>query len=105
MSYQETIKGKIKPVVLNGKTNKEFMLSMLEKKDCHITDDIEDDFLSYFYEKYVIVKDTIYEFIDVKDLHEEGFFEFEKCDDGSINFFASFYNGGTCLSELFEENL
>lgn len=45
----------------------------------------------------------IWKLIEHKSFDDGTMFQVEKEADGSISFCMSFYNGGTCLSEMLEE--
>jgi len=108
MSYTEFHIGKLKPVdleqkcledwckktlVLSGRTGiSSYNHSWLEElQDVH-------------YDKYYTYKDKLYEFIDHTETEDETCFcKLILKEDGIVEFIASFYNGGTCLSEMLND--
>lgn len=65
---------------------------------------IRDVFYDTFYNDYYIINDSIYEIVEKELLgYEDRVTVTEKGD--VIEFDCTFYNGGTCLEELIEEEL
>lgn len=60
-----------------------------------------------FYEKYLCVKDTqVWEILEVEDLEEEdSFCRLHDNKDGTYSFHTRYYNGGTCMSEMLEDEI
>lgn len=59
-----------------------------------------------FYIKYIWNKGSIYEMIEHSgELESDDLYLTTENSDGTISFTYSFYNGGTCFSELLEEGL
>lgn len=103
MSGQETVKGTIK-LIANKEDAERISKKILEEKGL-LTSYCEtyvSALTSECFDEYVVIKDDLYE-VESKQLDPYGFFEISKVKDGEYNFVASFYNGGTCLSELLEE--
>lgn len=58
-----------------------------------------------YHKDFIVYKnDILYRVYDVKN-HEDGdfFFHKEKISDDEFRFITQYYNGGTCLSEILEE--
>ena len=55
------------------------------------------------YEKYIILKDSVWEAEDVELSEDEGMLY--KVNDDEYEYYTAFYNGGTCLSEVLEDLL
>jgi hypothetical protein len=57
-----------------------------------------------FYKEFISYKGELYDFSGTKDIEEDEYLSLaSKNLDGSIQISLRFYNGGTCLSEMFEE--
>lgn len=55
---------------------------------------------------YFIIDDVIYEAFEHKKYEDrDDISDFIQNEDGTISFVTSFYNGGTCLSEVIEEEI
>lgn len=109
MSETEAHVGRIIPVDLAGKTVDEWIMDKLGKTELSEysenwvdeffdTDDNYDKF--YFNEN----SETLYE-IDAKKFNPDDYAKLTKNSDGSYNFIASFYNGGTCLREVLDDEI
>ena len=104
MSEMETHKGKLVPMVLNGVTLEERCEDAckrfgFEKESWHDTwEECLDD---EGYRKVYVSNDIIYEIQD-KEVDSYGFVEGSKNDDGSIDYFLSYYNGGASLNEVLD---
>lgn len=109
MSDYETHKGKIRKVETDL-SPVEFARSIIGDKEVKYYDMSNDeDVLEYFRdeysEQYVIMNNTIYS-IENKELDGDAdIFQYEKLEDGSIEYLFRFYNGGTCLHEQIESVL
>lgn len=58
------------------------------------------------WESYIVVKDRIFEVFDHHSTNDyDDLFILSENPDGSHTFVTNFYNGGTCLSEVLEEEL
>lgn len=63
-------------------------------------------YLDNNYEKYFIFKNELYEAEDTEPVESgDAFCELSKNEDGSISYVTSFYNGGTCFTEMIEDEL
>lgn len=59
-----------------------------------------------FGDEYIIINDIVYEIYDhIEYNNSKDFFNITSNDDGTFKFIGQFYNGGTCLYELLEEEL
>lgn len=112
MSETETWKGKMIPLDLEGKTFDEWIQSQLgvAEIDTDMYNTWEEQYDEELYmhpEKYKHVvysreTNTLFEVAKEK-LDPYGFQNGIKNEDGSYDFFVSFYNGGTCLDEVLSE--
>ncbi|WP_375179884.1 hypothetical protein [Enterococcus rotai] len=103
MSEQEMVTGTIKLVAKKIDAEK-VSKGILEEKGLltSCSDSFVNTLTEKCYEEYVVISDDLYE-VESKQLDPYEFFEIIKVADGEYNFAASFYNGGTCLSELLEK--
>ena len=105
MSEVETHKGKLVPVEVVGNTLEEKIEHICKTHDWD-KDEWYDTWQEVLedngYREYYIAKDdTIYK-IDDKKVDPEGFATGEKNEDGSIDFFISWYNGGASMDEVLD---
>lgn len=56
------------------------------------------------YNKFIVVKNILFEIYDHKRFDDYSF-EITEDPDGTYSFVGSFYNGGTCLNEILEDEL
>lgn len=97
MSEQVTYKVKLKP--LSEAQRQPILVDIATIGD---SDKIDD----YLYDNDIQIINNVYYYVDainVEDVND--FCEVTKNKDGSYEVFTSFYNGGTCLSEVLEEAL
>lgn len=117
MSYQETRRGKLKKIIhVNGICDQSGMLMELakqlniEKDYLKYLEDCEEDeaFMEACYDndclKYTIIGDDIYEILEDEEL-KYGFCVIDHNEDGTLDYVASWYNGGASLSEVLEKEL
>lgn len=108
MSEQQTKKGKFKKVDLQGKTIEEWC-----KEQCiniGKTNKWEDEtwkefFFDMYWDGFFIVNNELYEIIEVEDLDNSYYVQVDKQDDVTYSFYATYYNGETCLQECLEKGL
>lgn len=96
MSEQVTYKVKLKP--LSEAQRQPVLVDIATLGD---SDDIED----YLYDHDIQIINNVYYYVTKTSVETEDFTEVTKNKDGSYEVFTSFYNGGTCLSEVLEEAL
>jgi len=65
----------------------------------------EDELMENFYEEFEIINNQLYIYKVNKEMDPYGFSEVTQNDDGSIDFFCMWYNGGGTLSEVIEYNI
>jgi hypothetical protein len=115
MSYTEFHSGKLFPVKIE-KNLEETCRIIAKRFDIELGENWESDFIDKFdeyknkkghaTEEYFIHKDKLYRVIDhVETDAEDCFMKLSRNHDGSLSFVGSFYNGGTCFSEMMEEAL
>ncbi len=111
MSQTELHIGKLRKVELKPEQSLEdfFKEKLAEKGITELRtydNDWKDAFKDEFYEKYFIVKNTIWEAFEHEEKDgDDDIYELKSNTDGTISFIMKFYNGGTCLSECIEEEL
>ena len=105
MSFQETIKGEIiKLLPLENETLEEQAKRIL---NCELNTRWYDTFLNQLLDTdgYFIIGTTIYQSIITHNMGYDDYCIIEKIDDNKYSFVTSFYNGGTCLGEMLDEEL
>ena len=107
MSETERVKGKIKLVPFADKTLDELCEYICKIRGVSKPNDFYGGWIDQsqeeLYDDYIIIDECLYCIIDKEYLQYEGFEFASKNEDGSINFFVQFYNGGACLSEVIED--
>lgn len=114
MSDYETIKGKIRKIDLQGLSVEEYAKRIVKEKGL----ESEVGQGPYFYEtnleflkwyddweegQYIAIDDELYLIYDKSDLGSStDFINMTPIADDTYEFLTSFYNGGTCLSEMIE---
>lgn len=119
MSYSEIHYGKLKPI---DKISLQELQDWVETKPNLEIEDFEEkmeDEMDYFeirdktkkykepfYIKYIWNKGTLYEMVEHSgELESDDLDLTTENSDNTISFTYSFYNGGTCFSELLEDGL
>ena len=105
MSCYETHRGILKKIDTDNVRQYLFDLtndSEILNEDCIITDFIYDNNLE---DKYIIIRNCLYEWLEHKCKYDE---EDDFCflienQDKTISIHAQFYNGGTCLDEVLND--
>lgn len=109
MSETHTIKGKFKKVDLQGKSIEEFakehMLYIKDKLPSYFDSYTEYLIEYYDYKRYFTAKGKLYEITELKDITYDSFCEITENIDETYSFVTSFYDGGTCLSEMLEDGI
>lgn len=117
MSDYETIKGKIRKIDLQGLSVEECAKRIVKEKGL----ESEVGQGPYFYEtnleflkwyddweegQYVSIDDELYLIYDTCDLGSStDFINMTSIGDDTYEFLTSFYNGGTCLGEMIEDEI
>ena len=117
MSDYETIKGKIRKIDLQGLSVEECAKRIVKEKGL----ESEVGQGPYFYEtnleflkwyddweegQYISIDDELYLIYDTCDLGSSSdFINMTPIADDTYEFLTSFYNGGTCLSEMIEDEI
>jgi hypothetical protein len=115
MSYTEFHSGKLFPVKIE-KNLEETCRIIAKRFDVELGENWKDDFMNHFdeyinkkdhkAEEYFIHGEKLYRVIDHNQSDtEDAFMKLSRNHDGSLSFVGSFYNGGTCFSEMMEEAL
>lgn len=108
MSQDVSMKGKLTPVDLEGKTLEEKALSLIpESERANIEKYGFDSALGYLQdeeESYFFHKDSgiLFE-ISIIEEDYDSFMELKKNPDGSYDFLTRFYDGGTHLGEMLDD--
>jgi hypothetical protein len=96
MSEQVTYRAKLKPLT---PAERQPILVEIATMD-------EDDIDYYLFGKRIQIINSIYYWKHIEELADsDDFCNVTKNTDGSYDVLTSFYNGGTCLSEVLEENI
>ena len=65
----------------------------------------EEFFFDIYWDKYFIVNDELYQILEVEDIDSCYYVQVDKQDDDTYSFYATYYDGGTCLTECLEEGI
>ena len=108
MSSDVSMKGKLTPVKLEGKTLEERALSLIPESEraniekygygCAL-DYLQDEEESYFFHRGLGI---LFE-ISIIDEDYDSFMELKASPDGSYDFLTRFYDGGTHLGEMLDD--
>lgn len=117
MSDYETIKGKIRKVDLQGMSAEEYAERIIKEKGV----DIKINEGPFFYQtyidilkwyddweegRYITVDGVLYLIYDTCDLETSSdYIQLTPIADDTYEFHTSFYNGGTCLNEMIEDEI
>lgn len=111
MSDNELHTGKLIKVekISENETLTEVIIRLLGV-DCELCEKEEDLFeqlkdIDDNYNKYFIFKGELYEAENIELEPYDAFCSMTFNKDGSINYITGFYNGGTCFSEMIEDEL
>ena len=113
MSYTEYHHGKLKkiPMKMDDSLEQQCKRIVLEDNDSSPIDDIIESYDSfeayvrdYYSYEYMILNGRLYEVLEYFQADEDEFDVWED-EDGIINYNGSFYNGGTSLYEVLENEL
>lgn len=106
MSCYETHRGVLKKVDTDNVRQYLFDLtndSEILNEDCIIEDFIYDNNIE---DKYIVLKNGLYEWLEHKCKYDEedDFCDLKENQDKTISIYAQFYNGGTYLPEVLNDN-
>ena len=116
MSDYETIKGKIRKIDLQGLSVEEYAKRIVEEKG--LASEVGQG--PYFYEtnleflkwyddwtegQYITIDDELYLIYDRSDFDSSCHVHLTPIADDTYEFHTSFYNGGTCLTEMLEDGI
>lgn len=108
MSDYETHSGKIKKLIPFENESFEDQCKRLWILNGELEDEYDEGFLfEKFYKKYLNIKDKeIWEIFDHVDYGDDDMYcRLFKNNDDSYSFDTRFYNGGTCITEMLEDEL
>lgn len=108
MSEQQTKKGKFKKVDLQGNTIEEWCEQQcvnLGRIDKLRYETWKEFFFDIYCDRFFIVNDELYEIIEIEDLYHNYYVQIDEQDDNTYSFYATYYDGGTCLTECLEDEL
>lgn len=108
MSEQQTKRGKFKQIDLQGKTIEEWCEKQCKKegKTKKWADETwKEFFFDMYWDEYFIVNDELYHILEVEDIDSCYYVQVDKQDDDTYSFYATYYDGGTCLTECLEEGI
>ena len=105
MSCYETHRGVLKKVDTDNIRQYLFDLTKSNRilnEDCNVEDFIYDNYLE---DKYIVLKNGLYEWLEHKCKYDEedDFCELKENQDKTISIHAQFYNGGTYLPEVLND--
>lgn len=117
MSDYETIKGKIRKIDLQGMSVEEYAKRIIEEKG--LASKVAQgpyfyetnlDFLKWYDDweegQYTTIGDDLYLIYDTCDLDSfDNYINMTSIADDTYEFYTSFYNGGTCLTEILEDEI
>lgn len=113
MSDYEMHVGKIRDLGLDKDSQIKFMREALntaniiqDYKAPEDDEEVVDDFRDLLYDKYIVMRDSIWEVIE--DKRSDGYEDINiitNNGDGTYSYINKFYNGGTCFSEMIEKGL
>lgn len=108
MSNTETHYGRLREIDNpQGLTIEELCKQLCEANGCTELDSYNDNWKEQvrcdFMDKYFVVNGVVYEFVEHIESDDTDIYHSWKNVDGTITIVTSFYNGGTCLSEVVEE--
>ena len=107
MSENITASGKLIKVNLKNQTMYDYMRKKLdEKKIDHISlsnQEMAFEFYEYYYENYIILKNILYHLKSNNSVDADNSFQLAYDEDGNLNFFIQYYNGGCSMEEALEE--
>jgi len=109
MSETENHKGKLRIVpLLDGESLEEQCERICILNSCRFDQRYHntwvDCLIDEAYSEFIIVNNILFEIYDHKRFDDYSF-EVTEDPDGTYSFVGSFYNGGTCLSEMLEDGL
>lgn len=111
MSYTETHSGRLVEIETPPQETLEQTLKRLciEEGDSieleEWADSWKEQFQDTFYHKIFIVNNRLFKLVEHVQSDDSDIYHMNKNEDGSFTLLTSFYNGGTCLSEIVEELL
>lgn len=117
MSDYETLKGKIRKIDLQGMSAEQYAERIIKEKGV----DIKINEGPFFYQtyidilkwyddweegRYITVDGVLYLIYDTCDLETSSdYIQLTPIADDTYDFYTSFYNGGTCLNEMIEDEI
>ena len=113
MSYTEYHIGKIKPINITGEELENYCKQiLLEHSYISENSPEKDEFYNSYAEllvdelgdEYMYLNGILYKIIEDKEVDDD-VVNITRNEDGTINYVATFYNGGTCLTEVLESVL
>lgn len=105
MSNQETIKGRLVAIPREKDESLEDFAKRVSNEE------LDTEWYDTYFEqlsssdKYFIVGNTIYEITKQTNLEDYDYCDIEDLGNGEFSFITSFYNGGTYLTEMLQEEL
>lgn len=108
MSQTEAHIGKLKKVEGAAATEEWFKLKCIEQGQTELPSyqNWKELFLDINHYKYFVVGEEVWEAVEHKELDcDDDINYFVKNEDETITFVAQFYNGGTCLEEVLEDEV
>lgn len=107
MSDYESQSGKIKLASIENETSDDTCKRIWLEKGHKEEDYTKSNFFDEYYEKYIRVKEKIWEILEVEDHGDDDdmFCRLHDNKDGTFSFHTRYYNGGTCMTEMLQDEL
>ena len=107
MSCYETHRGVLKKVDTDDV--RQYLFDLTNEKTIFDEDYDVNEFIydNHLEDKYIMLKNGLYEWLEheCKYDDEDDFCNLKENQDKTISIYAQFYNGGTCLNEILNEEL
>lgn len=107
MSQTETVRGRLRPILGQSleDTCREMCYTRGIFKLDSFCDSWEQQLREDFYDAYMVINGILYTFVEREDLDPDNFSEITKHENGEIEFFCSWHNGGGSLTEVIENGI
>lgn len=110
MSDYEQHSGKLRKIeIKEGETLASVLEGIAKKKKIKWTEEYKQDpeeFVSDNSDEFLIVDGELYQIYDwIEEEEEDSFCRLTPLPDGSLSFISRFYNGGTYLGEMLEDEI
>lgn len=108
MSDQRTYKGKFQKVVFTEDTTEQFAENYVKRikgEDYQLPSWVDSwlECLTNKYDEFFVINGELYKMLEKEDLEYPDFCVINKNDNDTYSFITSFYDGGTYLEEMLED--